>query len=394
MHKNIDIAMIRANTPASRELIHFNNAGASLAPSCVQRAILQHLQLEQQIGAYEAAKKAVDLTENFYSAFARLLNCSASEIAWADSATHAWNTIIQALPLTAGDRILTGQNEYASNILTFLHLKKTKNIQVQIIPSDDSGLLDLESLEAAIDASVKLIALTHVASHNGLVQPARQVGSIAKRKGVLFILDACQSAGQIALDVEELQCDILTGTGRKYLRGPRGSGFLYLRKDSTANLIPTSIDLHSAKWISSDTYQIRDDARRFESFEHFVAGKIGLGMAVDYALEIGIDAIALRIAELARYLRESLSKIEGVSVHETIHAPSGIVSFSSSKEDAASVHSRLQNDRINSSIIYATNSLLDSERLGLGDRNRASVHYYNTKDEIDKFCSTLSLSKK
>lgn len=383
---SIDIATIRSHTPASQQIIHFNNAGASLSPSGVQTAVIQHLQLEQQIGGYEAAKKSHSTLENFYSAFSKLLNCDQSEIAWADSATHGWNALVQAIPFTKGDKIITGQNEYASNFLTFLHLHKTRGIQVEIIPNDASGALCLERLEAAIDNTVKLISLTHIASHNGRIQPAEQVGAIARKHGILYILDACQSAGQVALDVEKLGCDMLTGTGRKYLRGPRGTGFLYISKQKLDQLNPASIDLHSANWTTSSTYKLREDARRFESFEHFVAGKIGLAAAVDYALEIGLDAIQARVMQLGQRLRSTLREIEGITVHDQGQPLSGIISFSSRFEDAQSLQNRLQKSAMNSSVILAASSRIDSEYLGLGDRNRASVHYYNTDDEIDNFC--------
>jgi cysteine desulfurase/selenocysteine lyase len=386
---SFDIAMMRAHTPASQQLIHFNNAGASLTPNSVHRAVIRHLQLEQKIGGYEAAKRSHSELENFYVAFSKLLNCEQSEIAWADSATHGWNALVQAIPFTDGDKILTGQNEYASNFLTFLHLHKTRGIQVEIIPNDASGAICLDRLEAAIDKTVKLISLTHVASHNGRIQPAEQVGTIARKHGVLYILDACQSAGQLVLDVETLGCDMLTGTGRKYLRGPRGTGFLYIRKEKMDLLTPATIDLHSARWTTSNTYTLREDARRFESFEHFVAGKIGLAAAVDYALEIGLDTIQNQVIQLAQRLRDSLLAIDGITVHDQGQPLSGIVSFSSRFEDAQSLQLRLQKNATNSSVIYAASTRLESEHLGLGDRNRASIHYYNTDQEIDRFCANI-----
>ncbi|MGB4248116.1 MAG: aminotransferase class V-fold PLP-dependent enzyme [Pseudohongiellaceae bacterium] len=386
----LDIDRIREQTPAAARLIHFNNAGAALTPAPVQEALLQHLALEQRIGGYEAAAQAHSRLENFYEAFARLLNCAAEEVAWAENATHAWNTLLHAIPFQSGDRILTGQSEYASNYLAFLHLTRQRNVQVEVIPNDSQGRICLDRLATAIDGSVRLIALTHVPSQSGVIHPAIEVGRLARSHDILYLLDACQSAGQLPLDVTTLNCDMLTGTGRKYLRGPRGTGFLYVRRDVLGELTPAWIDLHSAQWTAQNTYQFRDDARRFENWESYVAGKIALGTAVDYALEIGMEAIATRINYLATSLRERLLALNGISVHESGDSLCGIVTFSKSDESAPLLQQRLQSAGINTSVSKLQSNLLDFGRRGLGDINRASVHYYNTEEEVAEFCRVVS----
>lgn len=386
----LDISRIREQTPAAAQLIHFNNAGAALTPAPVQEALLQHLALEQRIGGYEAAAQAHSQVENFYDAFARLLNCASEEVAWAENATHAWNTLLHAIPFRAGDRILTGQSEYASNYLAFLQLARQRNVQVDVIPNDAHGRICLDGLAAAIDGQVRLIALTHVPSQSGVIHPAIEVGRLARSHDILYLLDACQSAGQLPLDVAALDCDMLTGTGRKYLRGPRGTGFMYVRRDVLTELTPAWIDLHSAQWTAENSYQFRDDARRFENWECYVAGKIALGTAVDYALEIGMDAISTRINYLATSLREQLLGLNSISVHEAGEPLSGIVTFSKSNENAQMLQQRLQSAGINTSVSKLQSNLLDFGRRGLGDINRASVHYYNTEEEVEQFCRAVS----
>ncbi|MCB1664284.1 MAG: aminotransferase class V-fold PLP-dependent enzyme [Pseudomonadales bacterium] len=386
----IDIASVRADTPACDSLIHFNNAGASLSPRCVTDAVFDHLRLEQQIGGYEAANAASTALENFYHAFARMLHCEASEIAFAENATHAWNNLFGAVPLAQGDRILTGQSEYASNYLSFLHLAKRRGVIIEVIPNTPEGVLDVDKLEAAVRDDVKLIAITHVPSQSGVVHPAAEVGKIARRHGILYLLDACQSAGQIELDVRTLGCDMLTGTGRKYLRGPRGTGFLYIRRQALERLEPAWVDLHSAQWIAENEYRLRADARRFENWECFVAGKIGLGVAVNYALKIGLAQIEARVAALARTLRQSLETLPEVRVHEHGQRLSGIVTFSVQGVPAAQLQAHLQRLSINSSVTRADNSQLDLAHRGLGDLNRVSVHYYNTESEIARFCEAVA----
>lgn len=386
----IDIASVRADTPSCNSLIHFNNAGASLSPRCVTDAVFAHLRLEQQMGGYEAANAAATALEDFYHAFARLLHCEASEIAFAENATHAWNNLFSAVSLARGDRILTGQSEYASNYLSFLHLAKRRGVVIDVIPNTPAGILDVNRLEAAVRDDVKLIAITHVPSQSGVVHPAAEVGKIARRHGILYLLDACQSAGQIDLDVHTLGCDMLTGTGRKYLRGPRGTGFLYVRKQALKRLEPAWVDLHSAQWIAEKEYRLRTDARRFENWECFVAGKIGLGVAVNYALQIGLAQIESRVARLASTLRQSLETLPGVTVHEHGQRLSGIVTFSMQGVPAAQMQSHLQRLSINSSVTRVDNSHLDLAHRGLGDLNRASVHYYNTESEIARFCEAVA----
>ena len=183
---------------------------------------------------------------------------------------------------------------------------------------------------------------------------------------------------------------MLTGTGRKYLRGPRGTGFLYMRRSSMSKLEPACVDLHSANWISANTYEFRDDARRFENWECYVAGKIGLGVAVDYALKIGMPAIESRVGELGAALRETLGTIAGVNVHEHGEPLSGIVTFSKKGIAAASLQEGLRAKGMNTSVARLASNQLDLVKRGLGDINRASIHYYNTHEEIERFCQMVA----
>lgn len=387
---SIDIKRLRDETPTCADLIHFNNAGAALAPQSVTDAVMAHLKKEQRLGGYEAANLASAQVEHFYTAFANLLGCDPSEIAYAENATHAWNRLFNAIPFAAGDIILTGQSEYASNFLALLHMAKRQGVKIEVIANNSAGTVDLELLAAAINPRVKLIALTHVPSQSGVINPAASVGVLARAHNILYLLDACQSVGQIELNVDDLGCDMLTGTGRKYLRGPRGTGFLYLRRSSMSQLEPAWIDLHSATWTSSNTYEFRDDARRFENWECYVAGKIGLGVAVDYALEIGMPTIQARVAELGAALREEIGTIAGVQVHEHGEHLSGIVTFSKQGIAAAALQEGLRAKGINTSVARLASNQLDLAKRGLSDINRASVHYYNSHDEITRFAQVLA----
>jgi len=383
------IQQLRDDTPGCRQRLHFNNAGAALCPAPVHQALVDHLALEQRIGGYEAAAEASQGIDRFYQATGRLLNCDAAEIAWAENASAAWNTLLQALSLEPGDRIVTGQSEYAGNFLSLLHLARQRQLHIDIVPNDPDGRIDLQRLEAALASRVKLVALTHVASQNGTVQPAREVGELARRHRIDYLLDAAQSAGQIPLNVEELGCDMLVGTGRKFLRGPRGSAFLCARHTIIERLEPPRVDLHSARWTGVREYRFHDDARRFESFECSVAGKIALGRAVAYANELGVPDIHGRVMALARRLRSGLAAIPGLVIDEAMKADSGIVTFHSREMEAATVCDRLREQGINTSVARHDGTRLDFERRKLKDINRASVHYYNTEQEVDRFCERI-----
>ena len=386
----IDVQRARRETPGCENVLHFNNAGAALMPQPVLHATIGHLQLEALIGGYEAAAQAHEAVEHVYDVAATLLGCRRDEIAVVENATRAWDMAFYAVPLGPGDRILTAVAEYASNYIAFLQVARKTGAVVQVIPNDASGQLSVDALRRAMNDRVKLIAITHVPTNGGLVNPAAAVGQVAREAGVLFLLDACQSVGQMPIDVETIGCDMLSATGRKYLRGPRGTGFLYVRREVLDRLEPPFLDLHAAQWVARERFDIRPDARRFENWEAYYAGKIGLGVAIDYALQWGIETIWARISRLADDLRQQLSTIPGVTVTDQGVERCGIVSFFMAGKEAEEVQRLLANVRINVSVSRLPSTRLDMEARGLPDLVRASVHYYNTGEEIERFCATLA----
>lgn len=391
--KTLDIARLRADTPACETLIHFNNAGSSLMPRPVYHAVLDHLALEQTIGGYAAEDEAEPALEDFYDAFAALLNCDRSEIAHVENATRAWDMAFYSLPLKEGDRILTVEAEYVSNFLAFLHQARRRGLEIDVAPCEASGQVDLDALERLIGPKTKLIAVTHIPTQGGLVNPAEEIGRIARRHGVTYLLDACQSVGQMPLDVEKIGCDLLSGTGRKFLRGPRGTGFLYVSKAIIDRLDPPFIDLHAATWTDARTYELRPDARRFENWESYVAGRIGLRGAVRYALDLGLEPIRARVTMLADRLRASLAEVPGVKVQDLGRVRSGIVTFTKDGEQPSDIQARLRAADIGVSVSSKSSAQLDFGRRGLSQVVRASVHYFNTEDEIETLCGVLSTAR-
>lgn len=385
----IDVAKVRADTPGVGKVLHFNNAGAALPPRPVVGAVVRHLEREAEIGGYEAEQEAHGRLEAVYASIARLLNCDAGEIAVIENATRAWDMAFYSLPLRNGDRILTAMAEYASNYIAFLQAAKTKGVEIAVVPNDNHGQIDAAALSRMIDDRTKLIAITHVPTNGGLVNPAAAVGRVAKRAGIPFLLDACQSAGQMPLDVEALGCDMLSATGRKFLRGPRGTGFLYVRKAMLEKLEPVLLDLHAATWTSKDSYKLRPDARRFENWETNIAAKLGLGTAVDYALSLGLGDIRARVASLADNLRRRLADIPGVSVKDLGVERCGIVTFTYEGRDPEKMRSQLRARRINAWISGPSSTRLDMEDRQIPMLVRSSVHYYNTEQEVVRFCEVV-----
>lgn len=385
----IDIEKVRRDTPSCEAVLHFNNAGSSLMPKPVFEALQNVLRDENEFGGYEAERRAKDDIATFYTEFAALLNCVPDEIAYVENATRAWDMAFYGLNLKKGDRVITHGSEYASNYLALLQQSRRLGFEIDLVPSDASGQIDVDALDQMIGPDTKLIAITHVPTQGGLVNPAAAVGKIAKKHGVLYLLDACQSVGQIDVDVAEIGCDVLSGTGRKFLRGPRGTGFLFVRKGIINQIDPPFIDLLSATWTGANSFEFANGAKRFENWESYVAGRVGLMAAVKYARGIGLKNIEARVESLAENLRKALVDLKGVDIHDLGEKKCGIVTFTKAEKDPAEMADKLRQSGINVSVSAMPYARLDLEPRGLSAMTRASVHYFNTQAEIDSFIKAI-----
>ena len=354
----------------------------------VASTIIDYTRHELNFGGYETFDKYASQIDQVYSSIAKYLQSDPSEVAIMENATVAWGQAFLSIPFEKGDIILTSISEYASNYIGFLQIKQRREIDIQVIPNDEFGQVDVSKLAEMMSSQVKLIAITHVPTNGGLVNPAEEIGKIARQHDVWYLLDACQSVGQMPLNVKDLGCDFLSATSRKYLRGPRGVGFLYVSSNRLDQLEPVIMDLHGAHWEDTHTYRPRSDARKFENWESNMSGILGLATAVDYMLDLGVERIWERIKYLAEYLRRELSSIQRVKVQDLGIVRCGIVSFSTDI-DAFELKANLHLANINVSVISPTHTLHDMQGRGLGFMIRASIHYYNTEDEIDQFVRSM-----
>lgn len=384
MGRVIDIAAEQALTPGSRHQVFLDSAGSSLPPEPVVEAVTGHLRREAEIGGYRAADERAEDLAGLPVSVGRLLGCTPDLLAFSDSATRAWSLFVTALPWGPGDRILICGNEYASNAIALLQQARRSGAVVEVVPTDASGDPDLEVLAGMLDERVRLVSLVHVATNSGHVTKVREVVELAHRVGALVLLDACQSVGQLALDVEALGVDALSATGRKWLRGPRGTGFLYVRREVLADLEPAAADMRGATWTDTSAYQLQPDATRFELWENDVAGRLGLKAAVDHLLGLGPAVVEAAIRDRAAALRSGLAGLPAVRLHDVGPDLGGIVTFTVGDQDPYAVRDALRGAGVTVSVSARTSTRLDMTARGLDAVVRASPHYFVSPEQVDQ----------
>ena len=380
----------RALTPGCAHVVHLNHAGASLMPQPVLDAMLGHLHLEATIGGYEAAEAAGDALEATYSSIASLIGADPDEIAIVESATTAWNAAVGALPVEPGQHVICTRSEYGSNAITLLQLRERTGCRIVLIDDDPTGQVDLDAFNAALTAGpVAFASLVHIPTGSGLVNPAEAVGRLCADAGVPLVLDACQSLGQLPVDVGAIGCSVLTASSRKFLRGPRGVGFLYVRRSVIDRMHPWNLDLRSASWVDAERYEPRRDTRKFEQYESVIAARLGMGAAVDHALSWGVPAIAERVALLTGRLRDRLRALPGVELHDKGTRVNAITTCSIAGVSATEVSRRLRSQAINTSVVLPGQARHDLPHRGLGELLRISLHYTTTDDELERAAAAI-----
>jgi len=386
----LDLEAIRRDTPGVRGVTHLNNAGAGLLSSRTLAAMVDHLGLEATIGGYEAENARRAEIEAVYHSIARLVGGRRDEIALFDNSSHAFNAAFYSIRFHKGDRIITARSEYGSNVLAYLQVAQRSGVEVVVAPNDPSGQIDVDALSGLVDDRTRLISMSHVPTGGGLVNPAAEVGQLARRAGVLYLLDATQSVGQFPVDVNAIGADFVTATGRKFLRGPRGTGFLWVRHEVLDLVDPFVNDIEASTWDGARGFQWRSGAQRFETWERSYSNVLGLGSAVDQALEYGMEEIGDRAIRLGDLLRRGLEGISGVRTHDLGVDRCAIVTASLDRMDSAEFAQRLGENGVNVSVTDAEHSQFDSEVRSVHPLVRLSPHYYNTEAEIERTLEVVS----
>jgi cysteine desulfurase / selenocysteine lyase len=390
----IDVAAERAGTPGCATVAHLNNAGAALPTAATLDAVVGHLRFESERGGYEAAAAVADRLAALRVSAARLIGAGPDEVVVTGSDTQAWTKALWGFALGGGirrgDRLLADRIAYDTHYLGLLQVGELTGATIEVVPSTPDGTIDLDGLgDALASGPVALAALTHVGTHRGLVNPVEEAGELCHRAGVPFFLDACQSVGQLPVDVARIQCDVATVTGRKWLRGPRGTGLLFVRRAFAERLRPPGIGWNSALWDDADHYRLRPGVDRFLEFEVPVAAHLGLAVAIDHVLELGVDSIASRVQGLGEQLRRGLAEVGGVAVHDGGARRSGIVTFTVQGVPPESVSASATAAGINLSVSGAAWARLDMAAPHPTSVVRASPHYYNTEDELARLLEVV-----
>lgn len=389
----MDLARLRAETPGIDRVLHFNHAGGSLPPQPVLDAVLAHLQLEAVSGPIEAGIAATPALEEARAEAAALLGATPAEIAFTGSATQGWGLAFAGLPLSPGDRILVGRQEWGGNLTTMQRAATHTGAVIEVIPCDDAGRVSPQALAEMIDDRVKLLSLTWIGANGGLINPAAAIGRVARAAGVPYFVDASQAIGQIPIDVAALGCDVLVAPGRKHLRGPRGTGLLYIRQEFLDRLDPPYHDARTAAW-TPDGPRLQDGALRFEAGDFPMALRLGLGAAIRYARAIGIDAIRIRLDTLAQGLRRRLAAIPGVTVHDLGIERAALVSFAVAGVEPAALRQRLAAEGITIAVNGVAYTPLDTTARDLGDICRAAVSYLHTEAELDRLADAVGAARR
>ncbi|MGW4914076.1 N-methyl-L-tryptophan oxidase [Streptomyces sp. NPDC004270] len=386
-----DLAAERARTPGCATGHHFNAAGAALLAADTVEAVIAQLRAESLHGGYEAAKLAADDLAAVYTRTAGLLGVEADEIALVESATAGWQRIVSALRLRPGDRVLAARSSYVSSALHLLAAERDTGVRVEVLPNGPDGATDLEALERALRTGpAALVTAAHVPTSSGLVEPAAGIGALTAAHGVPFLLDATQSLGQLPVDMPALGCDLLIGTGRKFLRGPRGTGLLAVRRPLLERLAPQAPDVRGARWTAERSWELAPDARRFELWEAAHALRLGLGSALADLHALGPATVFGRLSALAARLRERLGAVPGVRLTDPPAAGGAIVTFVVEGLDASEVQRRLALRRVYLIAVPADHGRWDLEPRGLAKVVRASVHVYTDDGDLDALVEAVA----
>ncbi|MFB6454976.1 aminotransferase class V-fold PLP-dependent enzyme [Chitinophaga sp. Hz27] len=387
----MDLNTLRRDTPGCDHVIHLNNAGAALIPLPVLTAMQEYIKEEAEFGGYETAEKYAVALDSFYDLAAQLLQTHSRNIAFTTNSTDSYNKALSAVPFKEGDVVLLTENDYPANFISLINLEKRYGIKLVLVKNVADGEIDLEDLEDKIRTyHPKLVSITHIPTSSGLVQPAEAIGEITSRYDTLYLLDACQSLGQLPVTAAATKADFISGTTRKFLRGPRGAGLLYVSDRALdMGLEPLLPDGAGNVWTGPFTYTPGTDAKRFELWEKSRAIQMGSIAALKYLLDIGIENVSTRNQMLATELRLALQEVPGVKLQDRGKQLSSIITFTVAGKQEAGAKQFFRERGINIFTSLKSSAVIDFQEKGIDWVMRVSPHYYNDGEELTRFLEVL-----
>jgi len=370
------------------EFINFNNAGSSKSFSQTNLKIKEYLDQEERLGGYFCVEVFKLKLSKFYQNLSNLINCQPDEISFISNTTVGFNLFINSIKISKGDNVVILENEYESNLISLLNNK----VNFRVVKLSKDGEVDLNDLVSKIDCRTKVVSVCHLPSNNGNQNPIKKIGKLVKAQNqkAIYLIDACQSIGHLDINVKSIKCDVLVGSGRKYLRGPRGTGFIFIKKKIKERINPLILDSHN----SSLENKIKVTNKHiFENFEYSPALKIGLSESINQINKVGIARIEENIRKKTIYFREKLKKNPKIITYENNNNFSGISTLNFQEEDPKRIFNHLLKKKILTSVTQKKKLLRPFKKKKILSALRVSIHYYNTYKQIDYLIECFSKLK-
>lgn len=389
---DFSINQIRQNTPGCLDKIFINSAGSSLMSKEVVQISKDYMDMEADIGGYDVMANHYEDFNLFYLEASKLINANPRNMAFAISATDAYSKVLYSFKWTEKDVILTTKDDYVSNIISFIHINRRFGSQIKFVDCLDSGDLDYEDLARKLEQyKPTIFALTHIPTSAGTIHDAEKAGEICANFDTYYLLDACQSIGQLDVDVRKIKCDFLTVTGRKFLKAPRGTGFLYVANHILdTDMGPLCIDLAGSTWDSETSFKFGSEAKRFEFWEKNYSNFLGLTQAIREINEIGIEKIAAYNKMLSGYFRNELEQVDGLKIYDHGSLKGNIITWKIPGLKQSEISKLFHERRVIFSFSSNTSALYDLNKKGEEWLVRFSPHFFNTTEEADQVGEILS----
>ncbi|MFI8106512.1 aminotransferase class V-fold PLP-dependent enzyme [Streptomyces sp. NPDC086023] len=369
--------------------VHLNTAGAGLMPAEVVDVMADHLAQEAAEGAYETELRHADtLDKGVYEALASVLDAPVDDVALFDNATRAWSSAVGALRLTGTGRVWITPYEYAGNLILWTELRRRTGLRVEVVPLTPSGDLDLDWMRRNIREDVAVVSVPHVPSGCGIVNPVEEIGRILAPWPCLYLVDACQSVGQLDVSVRRIGCDLLTGAGRKFLCGPRGTGFAAIGPRLRAAATPLFHDLHVADVTALHDYEVHtDSARRFEYAERSAAAVRGLDAALRHHLARTAEPGTGHDARAA--IRDAIAAVPGTRLIDPGTRHASLVTFVCADVSAARIRAELAARGVSVWVAQGNHTPLYLPGQGVDHAVRVSPHHYTSPQDTEVFARAL-----